>query len=60
MRGVEFDPKYNYDEHGWNAQTYHLYSHCGTHLDAPNHYNVNEKSVVDWPLERLMGPAWVV
>ncbi len=60
MRGVEFEPTYNYDEHGWNAQTYHLYSHCGTHLDAPNHYNVNEKSVADWPLERLIGPAWVV
>ncbi len=60
MRGVEFEPKYNYDKHGWNAQTYHLYSHCGTHIDAPNHYNVNDKSVADWPLERLIGPAWIV
>lgn len=60
MRGVAFEPKYHYAEHGWNAQTYHLYSHCGTHLDAPNHYEVNEKSVADWPLERLMGLAWVV
>ncbi len=60
MRGVSFEPTYSMPEHSWNAQTYHLYSHCGTHLDAPNHYNVNEKSVTDWPLERLMGPAWVV
>jgi len=60
MRGVEFEKKYAYEKHGWNGQTYHLYSHCGTHMDAPNHYNVNDKSVADWPLERLMGPAWIV
>ena len=60
MRGVAFESKYTFAEKGWNAQTYHLYSHCGTHLDAPVHYAVSQKTVADWPLERLMGPAWVV
>ena len=33
-RHVAFEPKFNFQEHGWNAQTLHLDSHCGTHMDA--------------------------
>lgn len=25
---------------GWNAQTLHLYSHAGTHMDAPVHFGI--------------------
>ena len=38
MRGVAFETKYTVTEHGWNARTLHLYSHCGTHMDAPRHF----------------------
>ena len=23
------------EKDGWNTSMYHLYSHCGTHMDAP-------------------------
>ena len=60
MRGVDMESKYEYEVKGWNAQTYHLYSHCGTHIDAPIHYNVNDHTITDWPVERFMGTAWVI
>ena len=60
MRGVDFEPKFNFADHGWNAQTLHLYSHCGTHMDAPLHSEAGDESIDEVPLERCMGPAWVV
>ena len=60
MRGVAFEPKYNFAAHGWNAQTLHLYSHCGTHMDAPIHSEAGEQSIDEVPLSRCMGPAWLV
>ena len=59
VRGVEIETKYTVAAQGWNASTYHLYSHAGTHLDAPVHFAVNEKTVEDIPLGRCIGPAWV-
>lgn len=59
MRGVETETTYTVAEHGWNASTYHLYSHAGTHLDAPLHYDVSDKTVEEIPLSQCMGPAWV-
>ncbi len=59
MRGVAIETTYTVEDKGWNASTFHLYSHAGTHLDAPIHYAVNDKTVVDIPLARCMGPAWV-
>lgn len=59
MRGVATETTYTVAEHGWNASTYHLYSHAGTHLDAPLHYDVSDKTVEDIPLSQCMGPAWV-
>jgi kynurenine formamidase len=60
MRGVEFEPRFNFREHGWNACTLHLYSHCGTHMDAPLHAEAGPGSIDEVPLARCMGPAWVV
>ena len=60
MRGVSVETTYTVAEHGWRASTYHLYSHAGTHMDAPVHYEVNNKTIVDIPLAQCMGPAWVV
>jgi kynurenine formamidase len=60
MRGVEFEPKFNFTEHGWNAQTLHLYSHCGTHMDVQVHSNAGTETVDAVPLARCMGPAWLV
>jgi kynurenine formamidase len=60
MRGVEFEPAFNFPQHGWNAQTLHLYSHCGTHMDAQAHSNAGAETIDAIPLERCMGPAWLV
>jgi len=60
MRGVAFEPKFKFTEHGWNAQTLHLYSHCGTHMDAPIHSEAGEQTIDEIPLAQCMGPAWLV
>ncbi len=60
MRGVEFETKYTTADKGWNAQTLHLYSHCGTHADAPWHYDAGDTTIDDIPLERCIVPAWIV
>lgn len=60
MRGVAFEPKCNFKEHGWNAQTLHLYSHCGTHMDAPIHSEAGDQTIDEIPLAQCMGTAWLV
>ena len=60
MRGVACEPKFNFREHGWNAQTLHLYSHCGTHMDAPTHAEAGDRTIDEVPLAQCMGMAWLV
>jgi len=60
MRGVACEPKYTFREQGWNAQTLHLYSHCGTHMDAPTHVEAGDRTIDEVPLSQCMGPAWLV
>lgn len=60
MRGVEIEPAKVIAKDGWNATTLHLYSHCGTHMDAPAHFGVGDQTIDEIPLDRCMGPAWVV
>lgn len=45
---------------GWNAKMLHLYSHCGTHMDAPWHFGCGEQFIDQTPLERCTGMAEVV
>jgi kynurenine formamidase len=35
MRGVTFETVKELEKDGWNARMLHLYSHAGTHMDAP-------------------------
>ncbi len=60
QRGVAIEPARRIETDGWNATTLHLYSHSGTHMDAPKHFDVSEQTIDQMPLERCMGPAWVV
>jgi arylformamidase len=59
MRGVAFETASTVAEQGWNTRTLHLYSHCGTHMDAPLHFGVSDETIDRIPLPRCMGPAWV-
>ncbi len=49
-------------EKGEMANVTHLSAcvHLGTHIDAPNHFLGNGKTVEDLPLDLLVGPAVVV
>jgi kynurenine formamidase len=58
--GVSIEPARHIETDGWNATTLHLYSHCGTHMDAPKHFEAGEQTIDQIPLDRCMGPAWVV
>jgi len=37
-----------------------LYSHCGTHMDAPLHFGVTPQTIDQLPTERLISVAWIV
>jgi arylformamidase len=58
-RGVAMDPKYTVERDGWNAATWHLYSHTGTHMDAPVHFAAGPATIDQQPLARCIGPAWI-
>ena len=38
MRGVAIRSARRLEDDGWNATTLELYSHAGTHMDAPRHF----------------------
>ncbi len=59
QRGVSIEPARILEKDGWNATTLGLYSHCGTHMDAPLHFGVSNRTIDAIPPERCMGPAWV-
>lgn len=60
QRGVTMEPKCTVPRDGWNAATWQLYSHAGTHMDARIHFAVDEETIDTIPLERGLGPAWVM
>jgi kynurenine formamidase len=60
MRGVEIEKLHTVEVHGWNTRTLHLYSHCGTHMDAPLHFAAGDGTIDRIPLERCLRPAWVI
>ena len=60
MPGVEIRSAKTLEEDGWNASTLQLYSHAGTHMDAPFHFGVTDQRIDQLPPSRFIGPAWVV
>ncbi|WP_299047918.1 cyclase family protein [uncultured Polaribacter sp.] len=60
MDGVVITPAKTIDKNGWNATTLNLYSHSGTHMDAPLHFGVNAQTIDKLSIERLISEAWVV
>ena len=60
MRGVEILPCKTLDSDGWNATTLSLYSHAGTHMDAPRHFLADGDTLDQQDLSVCCGPARVV
>jgi len=58
--GVRIEPARRLEVDGWNATTLCLYSHCGTHMDAPVHFGAGTQTIDAIPVDSLVGPAWVV
>lgn len=60
LRGVAIEPARTIERNGWNATTLSLYSHCGTHMDAPRHFLPEGATIDSLPLAACIGPARVV
>ncbi|WP_394971074.1 cyclase family protein [uncultured Croceitalea sp.] len=60
MPGVEITTAKTVEKDGWNATHLNLYSHSGTHMDAPVHFNVGTLSIDQLDPQRLISKAWVV
>lgn len=60
MRGVDIEVAKTKSKDGWNARTLHLYSHAGTHMDAPFHFGVNDQTIEQYDVRRFVCQSWVV
>lgn len=58
--GFSKSPSKTIDSDGWNASILTFYSHCGTHMDAPIHFNVREQTIDEIPVSDFIGRAWVI
>lgn len=59
MRGVEIQPHTRIATDGYNTTNLKLYSHAGTHMDAPLHFVEGGATIDQWDLQQCIGPALV-
>ena len=59
VAGYQREVSKSIEKDGWNASTLTLYSHAGTHMDAPLHFGVNTTSIDHFTPDQLIGKAWV-
>ena len=60
MRGVALEDTKFKSVDGWNSKTLHLYSHAGTHMDAPFHFEVNNRTIDEFDVSRFVCDSWVI
>lgn len=60
MRGVEIFQNTTAAVEGFNTTNLHLYSHSGTHMDAPLHFIDGGNTIDKVDLHKCTGPALVV
>lgn len=60
MPGVEIASCKTIEKEGWNATTLTLYSHSGTHMDAPRHFLPDGPTLDQQDLSACCGPARIV
>ncbi len=60
MRGFEISTATRLEVEGWNSTNLALYSHCGTHMDAPRHFLPEGNTIDQQTLDVCVGPALVV
>ena len=60
LRGVAISPARLLESDGWNATTLNLYSHAGTHMDAPRHFLPDGPTLDQQDLQACCGPARLI
>lgn len=60
IAGFSSEPARRLETDGWNARTLTIYSHAGTHVDAPYHFGVSDQTIDDFLPADLMGKAWII
>jgi predicted dehydrogenase/kynurenine formamidase len=60
LRGASISPAKSIAVEGWNATTLTLYSHCGTHMDAPVHFLDGGATLDAQSLDTCCGDALVL
>ncbi|MEM7313486.1 MAG: cyclase family protein [Planctomycetota bacterium] len=60
MPGVVISVAKRLEVEGWNATTLSLYSHCGTHMDAPRHFLPQGNTLDQQDLSACVGPARII
>ena len=60
LRGVQIQPYTRLAQDGYNTTTLTLYSHAGTHLDAPRHFLDDGRTLDQLDLDKCVGPAAVL
>lgn len=60
MRGVEIHPNTSTAVEGYNTTSLMLYSHAGTHMDAPRHFLDGGRTIDRLDLRKCVGPAYVI
>ena len=60
MRGVQIHPHTRIAKEGFNTTNLTLYSHAGTHMDAPRHFLDDGYTIDALDLQRCVGPAHVL
>jgi kynurenine formamidase len=60
MRGVEIHPHTHLDQEGYNTTQLKLYSHAGTHADAPRHFLRDGLTLEQVDIHQCVGPALVI
>ena len=57
MRGVHIEQHTTIAGKGFNTTNLHLYSHSGTHMDAPLHFVAGGDTIDHTPIEKCVGTA---
>ncbi len=60
IAGYSDEPARTLSKDGWNAKTLTIYSHAGTHMDAPFHFGVTNQTIDSYTPEAFMGSATIV
>ena len=60
MRGYDCAIAKTKENDGWNARTLTLYTHTGTHMDAPLHFVDGGDTIENLDLQKCVGPCRII